>query len=160
MKKHGFTFIEIAIVTLIIGLLATLGAWAVLKADRAAKIKNAEADLDMLGAAILQLAWDTGRWPNGELRISGGSREIWDLSVESCGLFSNDGTYENWQGPYYDGTLEDPWYTDGEDHRVYFFDPDYRMEDGTMRVVIGSFGPNGVGPNYYDHDDVKLRLDD
>ena len=153
MNKYGFTSIEISVVTIIIGLLAALGSLAVLRGVEASRIKNTETELEMLGAAVLQLAWDTGRWPNGAVRTAGGSREIWNVSPASSGLLDTDGNYNNWQGPYYDGALVDPW------GNGYFFDPDYRI-NGVNRVVIGSFGPNGVGRNQYDADDIYVLLDD
>jgi type II secretory pathway pseudopilin PulG len=153
MNKRGFTSIEIAITTIIIGLLGALGSLAVLRGVKSARITNTEAELEILGAAVLQLAWDTGRWPNGAARTSGGSVEIWNVSPASTGLMDTDGNYNNWQGPYYDANLEDAWGNN------YFFDPDYRI-DGQDRVVIGSFGPNGVGRNLYDADDIYVLLDD
>ena len=101
----------------------------------------------------MQLAWDTGKWPNGAPLTAAGSTEEWDLSKDKCGLFVNDGTYNNWKGPYYEGALEDPW------ENPYFFDPDYSYMSET-RIMVGSFGPNGVGPNQYDADDVKVWLDE
>lgn len=164
MKKNGFTLLEIAVVTIIIGLLGSVGTLAIMKGVRNARIKNTEAELQILSAAVLQLAWDTGRWPNGQPRTSAGSAEKWDISSDSCGLLGNDGTYSNWKGPYYDGPLVDVWWKSSESYRKYFFDPDYLIKDkhGTTRnaIVIGSFGPNGKGPNMYDSDDIVVLLDD
>jgi hypothetical protein len=39
----------------------------------------------------------------------------------------------------------------------YFFDPDYYI-GGVKYPVLGSFGPNKVGKNVYDSDDVYLVL--
>ena len=47
---------------------------------------------------------------------------------------------------------KDPWGSD------YFFDPDYRI-NGVMWPVVGSFGPNRVGPNQYDSDDIYYIVD-
>ena len=153
MKKSGFTLLEIAVVTIILGLLGTLGTLAIMKAVQNARIKNTEAELEILSAAVLQLAWDTGEWPNGQPRNNGGSTEIWDISGSSSGLLDTDGSYNHWKGPYYDGALEDQW------GNSYFFDPDYLI-GGVNHVVIGSFGPNGRGPNLYDSDDIYVLLDD
>ena len=159
MKKSGFTLIEIAVVTIIIGLLATLGTMAIMKSVRNSRITKTEAELEILSAAILQLAWDTGKWPNGQPRTAGGSVEMWDISGDNCGLLGNDGTYKNWKGPYYDGPIGDSWWSDSAPQRKYFFDPDYQIK-GIDRVVVGSFGPNGQGPNLYDSDDIYVLLDD
>jgi len=158
MKKSGFTLVEIAVVTMIIGLLATLGSLAIMRGIQGSRIKNAQAELEIISTAVLQLAWDTGKWPNGQPRIAGGSTEMWDVSEDRCGLLDTDGNYGKWKGPYYDGPIKDPW------GNPYFFDPDYRHreKDGTVRnaVVVGSFGPNGSGRNLYDSDDVYVLLDD
>jgi len=163
MKKSGFTFVEIAIVVAIIGMLAAMGVLAISKGVNNSKTRQAEGELEMLSAAVLQLAWDTGRWPNGEPRNDGGSAEVWDLSGDSSGLLGNDGTYNNWQGPYCDAdALKDPWYKDTADgrHRLYFFDPDYNHQLEGVIVTVGSFGPNGKGPNLYDSDDVLPEVPD
>ena len=154
MKRQGFTLVEIMVVTLLVGILATLGTYAVLRSVNNGRIKNTQAELEMLSAAVLQLAWDTGQWPNGAPRTKGGSVEKWSIAPNSCGLLGTDGTYNNWKGPYYDGELKDPW------GNTYFFDPDYTISDGSIRVVVGSFGPNGIGPNVYDDDDIYVLLDD
>jgi len=117
------------------------------------RIKNAETDLEMISAAVLQLAWDTGKWPNGLVRTSPGSAEVWDISGDQSGVMGSDGSYNDWKGPYYDGETLDPW------GNPYFFDPDYRIS-GVNQIVVGSFGPNGSGRNLYDNDDIYVRLDD
>lgn len=153
MKKRGFTLVEIMIVVGIIGILAGIGVPAILKGMQSSRIKEATVEVEMMSAAVLQLAWDTGKWPNGRLRINGGSGEMWDISPARCGLMDTDGSYNEWKGPYYEGDIKDPW------GNPYFFDPDYRV-NGVNRVVVGSFGPNGVGRNRYDSDDIYVLLDD
>lgn len=154
MKKNGFTLVEIAVVTLIVGLLAALGTMAVRKGIQNSRIKQAETELGMISVAVLQLAWDTGKWPNGQLRTNGGSTEMWDISLDSCGLLGNDGTYTKWKGPYYDGATVDPW------GNPYFFDPDYYPVSGGIYEVVGSFGSRKQYRGSYDSDDVYVRLDD
>ena len=152
MKRRGFTLVEIMIVISIIGLLAGIGIPAILRSVQNSRIKQAQTELAMMSAAILQLAWDTGRWPNGEPRTTAGSRERWDISEARCGLLDTNGSYREWKGPYYEGEINDPW------GNPYFFDPDYRR-DG-VHIVVGSFGPNGGGRNRYDSDDIYVLLDD
>jgi len=151
--KNGFTLIEIVITVGIISILGSLAALAVTKSHRKALLEQAETELNIMSAAILNMAWDTSRFPNKNLRTAPGSLEIWDLSVAEAGLLKSDGTYDNWKGPYYEGALLDPW------GNPYFFDPDYRI-DGVDRTVVGSFGPNRQGRNLYDEDDIYILLDD
>jgi general secretion pathway protein G len=154
MKKNGFTLIEIIIVTAIIGLLATLASVGIVKGRNESRIKEAKVELNMISTAVLQLAWDTGKWPNGRIRTSPGSAEVWDLTGADAGLLAvNETKYPGGKGPYLDAIELDPW------GNPYFFDPDFRI-DGVMRIVVGSFGPNGSGKNLYDSDDIYIRLDD
>lgn len=153
MKKQGFTLIEIMMVTLSAGMLGTMASLAVLKGVRNARIKQAETELTMISAAVLQLAWDTGKWPNGSPRTTPGSTEIWDIEPDNRGIMGSDGTFQEWKGPYYEGEILDPW------GNPYFFDPDFRV-DGVFRIAVGSFGPNGKGRNLYDSDDIFVLLDD
>ncbi len=152
-RRRGFTLIEILVTMSIITLVASMATYAVLAASRKARIKQATTELQILSAAALQLAWDTGRWPNQAVRTTPGSTEIWDIAPASVGLMAPHAAFINWKGPYYEGSLRDPW------GNPYFFDPDY-MVKGVNRVVVGSFGPNGVGRNLYDSDDIYVLLDD
>ena len=152
MKQRGFTLVEIMVVVGIIGLLAGVGVPAILKGVQSSRTKEARIELEMISTAVLQLAWDTGKWPNAQPRTTGGSTEMWDISLARCGLLGTDGSYNEWKGPYYGGEIKDPW------GNPYFFDPDYRV-GGVDHVVVGSFGPNGVGRNRYDSDDVYVLLD-
>jgi type II secretory pathway pseudopilin PulG len=152
-RKHGFTLTETMIMVGLISLLGAIASVAVSKAHRNARIKQTETELNMLAAAVLQMTWDTGRWPNKAVRTTPGSTEIWNITGAAVGLLDTDGSYNNWKGPYYEGAVLDPW------GQPYFFDPDYTTSQG-IRIVIGSFGPNGKGPNLYDKDDIYILLDD
>jgi general secretion pathway protein G len=150
--KSGFTLVEIMIVVAIIGLLAGMGTLAVMKAVNNSRIKTAETELQLISSGVLQLAWDTGKWPNGTWRTeaASGANEIADLSGSALFQISDESVYPNWKGPYYEGSLVDPW------GQSYFFDSDY---DG-KRVVVGSGGPNRSGVNRYDEDNIYVFLDD
>ena len=108
----------------------------------------------MIAAAVETLAWDTGRWPRGSLRNVFQSTECWDLNHDNSGLFTNTGAFSEskWRGGYTTEIPKDPW------GKNYFFDPDY-LVSGKWYVVVGSFGPNGVGPNWYDSDDIIIILE-
>lgn len=153
MKSNGFTLIEIMITVSVVGLLAAAGALTVVRGVSNSRVNKATGELQMLSASVLQLAWDTGRWPNKRLRTNPGSVEIWDISSSGAGLLDSDPAYTDWKGPYYDGETLDPW------GNPYFFDPDYRV-DGVDHIAVGSFGPNGEGRNKYDSDDIYVFLDD
>ncbi|WP_372794655.1 prepilin-type N-terminal cleavage/methylation domain-containing protein [Pontiella sp.] len=153
--KSGFTLIEIVIVVAIVGLLATLGSLGYTKAMHNSRVNVAQSELEMIAAATLQLAWDTGKWPNGAWRnqAASGNNEVSDLSDGPLFSISDADLYPGWQGPYYEGSLVDPW------GQSYYFDSDYRV-DGENRIVVGSGGPNCSRINRYDSDNIYVFLDD
>ena len=155
-NKQGFTLVEITIVVAIVGLLASLAILNISNAMETGRKKTAMTELELLSTGILQLAWDTGRWPNQEWRDEGASgvNEIWSLVGSGLDKNSVDGVYEGWEGPYYEGSYTDPW------GKPYFFDSDYYHEGRTDRIVVGSFGPNGVGRNIYDSDNILVFLNE
>ena len=157
-RAAGFTLVEVMIVVSIVGVLAAIGTLSLRQARLKGRTGTAQAELEMIAAAVLELAWDTGRYPNKKLRNASSSKEEWALGGAAVGLVATDGGFPNWDGPYLDNVTEDddgdpvdPW------GNKYFFDPDYSV-DGQMRIVVGSFGPNGVGRNQYDEDDVYVII--
>ena len=150
--RRGFTLLEIMIVVAIIGLLATIAIPSFLKARQQSRMNVARNDLRIISAAIDQLAFDTGQWPGGTLAGVVADAEMYDLNAPDVGLVANSGIFTRWRGPYIEVVEPDPWGND------YWYDPDYKTDDGT-KTVLGSYGPNGVGPNLYDADDVYVVLE-
>ena len=153
MKKQGFTLIEIMIAVGVLSILLAMAGYAITDVTNRARIKQATGELEMIAAAVNQLAWDSGQWPNRTVRNNAGSAEAWTLTSDYNGLLGNNGSFTGWDGPYIDEIPTDPW------NNPYFFDPDYTT-DGAVRIVVGSFGPNGRGRNQYDEDDIIILLDD
>jgi general secretion pathway protein G len=147
----GFTLVEIVVVIGVIGVLIAIAVPVMLRARTNARIQRAKVEVEMIAAAVRQLAWDTGRWPGGATRTTPQIIEVWDLSTGAAGLLSNDGRFPNWKGPYIPEVINDPW------GNKYFFDPDYRI-GGQWKVAVGSFGPNGMGRNWYDEDNIYLVI--
>ena len=149
-KHSGFTLLEVLVVVGIIGLLASLGTVFYRTAQDDAEIAKAQADIDALYDAIGQLMVDTAEWPGHqtpEMVNAGATNELWDLTTAEAGLLQTDGAYLDWDGPYIPNIPLDPW------GNQYFLDTDYSI-NGVNHPVVGSFGPNGVGPNVYDSDDI------
>ena len=149
--KRGFSMAEIMIVLLIIGILTSVVTVSIRKARVDSQNKKAETELELISAAIEQLAWDTGMLPRALSRVTPGSSECWNLTTRDAGLMATDGDFKNWKGPYISEIGRDPW------GQHYFFDPDYRI-NGVDKVVVGSFGPNRVGRNLYDKDDIVILV--
>jgi len=150
-NRQAYTLMEIMIVVLIIGLLAVVAFPHFSKSRETARKKQAEMDLEMLSNAMLQLAWDTGKWPSGMARTAAGDPELWDLTTASAGLLQASSDFSEWKGPYVRDIPLDPW------GMPYFFDSDYRI-NGVNKIVVGSFGPNREGRNMYDNDDIYVIL--
>lgn len=151
-QTGGFTILEVVFVVGIIGMMMAIAVPAVSFVRASARRRQAETDVEILATGISQLAWDTGEWPAGLARNVTQGKETWNLGTAAAGLLSTDGRFENWDGPYVPRVDLDPWGS------PYFFDPDYSV-GGTMRVAVGSFGPNKQGRNWYDSDNIYVLLD-
>lgn len=150
-NRRGFTLIELMIVIAIISVIALIAIPAYSHYKDKGLIARAQSDLKSLQLAIEMLATDTGRWPGPNSVGVTANSEVWDLNTPAGGLVAAGAGFSGWDGPYIQSVPKDPWGND------YFFDPDYDL-NGTTVAVIGSFGPNGVGPNVYDSDDVLIVL--
>ncbi|MEO0336068.1 MAG: type II secretion system protein GspG [Pseudomonadota bacterium] len=110
-------------------------------------------DLALIGEAILLMEAETGflaglEGPNPCVNTS----EAF-IDNEDCGMgiYCDHGVYPNWQGPYLNKKLVDPW------GQAYYIDNDYRGRSGLQRVV-GSMGPNGIQDFYGQGDDIVVIL--
>ena len=152
-NRNGYTLLEIMIVTMIIGVLTTIATTSIMKVRGNMRLKRAETELEMIAAAVRQLAWDTGEWPNKwERTDKDKEEEEWDLTLPKVGLLATDGSFDNWKGPYLAAIPDDPWGS------PYFFDPDYRT-NGIDCVVVGSLGPNRSGRNRYSEDNLFVVIE-
>jgi len=153
-KSRGFTLSEVMTAIAICGVLSAIAIPNYLKHRQKGLIGKATKELKTLQRKIQDLGHDTGMWPGntpaGILDEHGS--EHYDLSDDDMGLATNDGSYSDWQGPYYTGPWKDPWGTN------YFIDEDYHLPDGREVPVVGSYGPNKCCKNEYDEDNIIVLL--
>jgi len=147
----GFTLIELIVVIAIIGLLVAIAIPQFSSYRDKARIALVRADLRNIQRAMEMLASDTEKWPGPNSVGVTANQEVWDLNLSNAGLVAATGGFTDWNGPYVQFVPKNPWGSD------YFLDPDYRIS-GIDYAVVGSFGPNKVGQNVYDSDDIYLIL--
>jgi general secretion pathway protein G len=96
-KSGGFTLLELMVVLLILGLLASIAAPRVAKYLRKAKVETAKIQIDALAAAVDSFNLDNGRFPAAEE----GLKALVDRPAE----------LSTWDGPYIKKreSLIDPW---------------------------------------------------
>lgn len=120
--QQGFTLIELMVVILIIGLLATIVVQNLRSAtDRAKKVK-AQADIAQLKSGLDRYYLDAGSYPTTDQGLAA------LVSAPSTGNVPGD-----WQGPYIEKIPPDPW------GHEYFY-----QSDGTDGYTLKSLGPKGV----------------
>lgn len=155
---------ELLVVIAIIGILSSVVYNSVTGARLKAKQVAALAQLKEFRNAFNSLALDTSFWPGREalagtpdpqpmdtVRCGAINNEVQDLADPQSGLLVDSPDYPGWKGPYLEVVPKDPWGNN------YFFDTNYDIPptgDNIFGAVIGSYGPNGVGNNLYDGDDI------
>jgi len=122
-KQKGFTLIELMIVLVILGLLASLVAPEMFSKVSSTKIKTAKAQMQMFQTALDTYRLDVGKYPS----------QLNEL-VQS--------TARGWDGPYLPKSVpQDPW----------GFAYDYKLSQNGLGFDIKSFGadgqPGGDGEN-------------
>lgn len=151
VHSRGFTLLELLVCVSIVGMLAGFATPMYTTYIDRARTAQALAELKDIRLSIELLASDTEKWPGPNDVGVTANQEVWDLSAANAGLVVANAGFPGWDGPYIQLVPQDPWGSD------YFFDPDYRI-NGTDFAVIGSFGPNTVGRNVYDSDNVIVFL--
>ena len=130
-RNRGFSLIELIVVLVILGLLATVVGPKVMDRLGRGKSEIAKLQIDQLEGALGLLRFDVGRYPT--------------TSEGLAGLIDNPGI-ENWAGPYLDKrTLpKDPW---GREYQ-------YRAPGQYGDFDLYSLGADGVEGGEEDSADV------
>lgn len=96
LRRGGFTFIEMLVVLIIIGLLFGLVAPRFLGQEEKARVKTARAQIELLGTALDTFRLDVGRYPTTQEGLEALRRQ--------------PGGLERWDGPYIKKDVpKDPW---------------------------------------------------
>jgi general secretion pathway protein G len=117
----GFTLIELMVVILIIGLLATIVVQNLRSATDKAKRVKAQADISQLKSGLDRYYLDAGDYPTSDQGLNA------LIGAPSSGNIPHD-----WQGPYIEKVPPDPW------GNAYFY-----QSDGNT-YTLKSFGADGV----------------
>ncbi len=169
-SKRAFTLIEAMIVISVVGFLVVIVMASISLPRQKAQTSRVRSDLIQTTKAVSLLRSDTGKWPNG-CEPETIAMPTFNLNNAQAGLLRRpevgDQGYGckwtaedivNWHGPYID-RLVDVW------GRAYFLDTDYTpyqncevtIEQPSMPAIV-SFGPNGLGPDVYDCDDLFIKV--
>jgi general secretion pathway protein G len=96
IKNQGFTLLELLVVIVIIGLLASIAAPKLFSQIGKSETKTAAAQLESLGLGLDQYRIDVGQYPTSEQGL--------------IALNKNPGNAPKWAGPYLKKTVpNDPW---------------------------------------------------
>jgi prepilin-type N-terminal cleavage/methylation domain-containing protein len=161
MHQKAFTLIEIVITIGLISLLSVIGLIAYNKVQDTARLTRVNAELKEINTGIINLGLHTQQIPM-HYSVNATCVQNLEADLTSCsvGLACTDGNFPNWQGPYTELNLVDPWGS------IYQFDPDYRcntgvegcegIADGQFVRAIFSRGPDQVGA--YTPDNIVFVL--
>jgi general secretion pathway protein G len=117
----GFTLIELMVVILIIGLLATIVVQNLRSATDRAKRVKAQADISQLKSALDRYYLDAGSYPTSDQGLAA-----------LMAAPDNGNVPKDWGGPYIEKIPLDPW------GHAYFY-----QSDGNG-YLLKSFGADGV----------------
>ena len=132
-RNAGFSLIELLVVMVILGLLASLVAPNFFGQAEKAREKTAQVQIRNLSVALDALALDTGRYPTS----GDGLRALMD----------KPGDMDMWDGPYLKTLPKDPW------GKEYQYEAPGGDDSGTYNIV--SLGADGRPSE----DDIKLNND-
>ncbi len=96
IKNQGFTLLELLVVIVIIGLLASIAAPKLFSQIGKSETKTASAQIEALGLGLDQYRIDVGQYPTTEQGL--------------IALNKNPGNVPKWAGPYLKKSVpDDPW---------------------------------------------------
>lgn len=136
-RSHGYTLIELIVVLLIIGALASVAVKSLSVANRTARVEETKRGMERIAFAIAG---------NPDL-VSGGSRtdfgfvgDLGSFPPDLGALVTNPGGWITWQGPY----ISDEFSTDGSSSRFVYdaWGVAYNYSSGVTITSVG--GPESL----------------
>jgi len=132
-KLRGFTLLELLVVVVIIGLLASYVGPRYFSQLGKSEATTAKAQMQAFSRALDQYRLDTGRYPTAEQGLNA--------------LVTRPGSEPKWNGPYLQNTVPaDPW------GKTYV----YRIPGEKGDYDIVSFGKDGAPGGTGDNADISL----
>ena len=130
-RERGFSLIELIVVLVILGLLATVVGPQVMKRLAQGKAEIAKLQVDQFEGALGLFRFDVGRYPS---------------STEGLGALIREAGIENWTGPYLEkrAVPKDPW------GREY----EYRSPGENGDYDLWSYGADGTSGGEEDSADI------
>ena len=130
-RERGFSLIELIVVLVILGLLATVVGPQVMKRLAQGKAEIAKLQIDQFEGALGLFRFDVGRYPS---------------STEGLGALIREAGIENWTGPYLEkmAVPKDPW------GREY----EYRSPGQNGDYDLWSYGADGTSGGEEDSADI------
>jgi general secretion pathway protein G len=134
LAQDGATLLEVLIVLLILGFIATLGSIQLVGYFSRARVDTAKLQMNELSVALDLFRLDAGRYPRQEEGLRA--------------LIAKPEALSNWRGPYLkrDTLLNDPW------SRPYL----YQSRDGGGSFAISTLGSDGVAGGTDDKADLVV----
>jgi len=99
-RRRGFTLIEVLLVLLILGLLATVGIMAFSGVREGAKVDSTKLLLAEIETALDTFNMHMSRYPTAEEGLA---------ALRTKPAFSDDAEGQNWRGPYLKREAKDVW---------------------------------------------------
>ena len=136
MKKHrsenGYTLIELVLVIVIIGILASVGLRSLTAVNQTARFEETRQEMDRLARAI---AGDPSLTSGGARSNFGYVGDVGGLPANLDALASNPGGWSTWKGPYINNE-----FTSGGGSTDYKYDAWGRAYSYTGGITLSSTG--------------------
>ncbi len=107
LAQSGFTLIELVMIIVIIGIIATIAVRKMGETVRTAEVEQTKKEMEQLARAIVGNAEVYARGSRADFGYVG---DVGAMPPDLDALVNNPGGYATWSGPYIDGTFGDQGY--------------------------------------------------